>query len=251
MQRRANEKWTSVALKGLLLILVAGFFSSTLFGQNATFTGRVTDKSGAVVPKAKITVHNLATGVEATTISTGSGDYTVPYLISGHYSVSAEAPGFKTENRTNVQLQTAQVATINFSLQVGEVTQTVDVNGNEAFLDRSKADRGEVIENERVTEEPLNGRNPVMLDRLNSSVIWNGNLIWMRPFDGQVYTNLDVNGSGNYSTEVMLDGAPNQTPRPQNGGHTNGAYVAPDDAVQDFKIVTNPYDAQYGQTRAA
>lgn len=67
MERVANRKWTLVALEGLLLILVAGFFSTTLFGQNATFTGRVTDRSGAVVPKAQITVHNQDTGVEVTT----------------------------------------------------------------------------------------------------------------------------------------------------------------------------------------
>src|SRR6185437_8757946 len=151
-------------------------------------------------------------------------------------------------NKIDIELQTAQVATVNFALQVGAVNQSVTVTDNN-LLDRNNADRGEVVENTRVTELPLNGRNPVMLDRLNASVIWNGNLIWQRPFDGQVWTNLDINGSGNYNTEIMLDGQPDQTPRPQNGGHTNGGYVAPDDAVQDFKIVTNPYDAEYGQTR--
>ena len=241
-------------LRALLPIILTGFFSTALFGQNATFTGHVTDSSGAVIPKAKITVHNQATGVDTPTITTKSGDYTVPYLIPGHYSVIAEAPGFKKESRINIDLQGAQVATANFALQVGEVTQSIVVNGDQALLDRSKGDRGEIVENERITELPLNGRTPAMLSRLNSSVVWDGNLIWMRPFDGQTYTNLHINGSdpgggASYSTEVMLDGAPNQTPRPQNAGHTDVGYVAPDDAVQDFKIVTNPYDSEYGRTR--
>jgi hypothetical protein len=239
----------SATLRLVMPLLLLTVFSATLLAQNATFTGRVTDQTGAVIPKAQITAHNEETDLDTKTTTTKSGDYTIPYLIPGHYSVSAEAAGFKKVNRTNVELQTSQVGTVNFALQVGEVTQSVNVNGDEALLDRGKADRGEVVENERVTEMPLNGRNPVMLDRLNSSVIWNGNLIWMRPFDGQVYTNLNINGSGNYSSEVMLDGVSNQTPRPANGGHTDVAYVAPDDSVQEFKIVTNPYDAEYGNTR--
>ena len=234
--------------------MAMSFLSIALFGQNATFTGHVTDASGAVVPKTQITVHNEETGVDVTTTTTGTGDYTVPYLKPGHYSVTAEAQGFKKETKVNIDLQVSQVAVIDFRLPVGGVTQSVTVNGNQALLDRGKADRGEVVENTRVTELPLNGRNPVMLDRLNAAVVWDGNIIWQRPFDGQVYTNLHVNGSdpsggANYSSEVMLDGTPNQTPRPQNLGHHDVAYVAPADSVQDFKIVTNPYDAQYGRTR--
>ena len=238
-----------VILKSLLLIVVAGLFSTGLHAQNAVFTGHVTDASGAVIPQAQVTVHNEKTGVDTKTTTTGAGDYTIPYLKPGLYSVSVEAQGFEKENKINIDLQVSQVAVIDFKLPVGSVTQSVTVNGSGALLDRGNADRGEVMGNTRVTELPLNGRNPVMLDRLNSSVIWNGNLIWQRPFDGQVWTNLDINGSGNYNTEIMLDGQPDQTPRPQNTGHTNGGYVAPDDAVQDFKIVTNPYDARYGQTR--
>ncbi len=248
-RRRKPGDGSRWLLGNVLLFLIAGLCPVAAFGQNASFTGHIKDQSGAAIVKAQITVRNEDTGVEQTTATTDAGDYTVPYLNPGRYSVSAAATGFKTESKIDIDLQTSQVAVIDFTLQVGSVTQSITVNNNQALLDRGKADRGEVVENTRVTELPLNGRNPVMLDRLNSSVIWNGNLIWQRPFDGQVWTNLDINGSGNYNTEIMLDGQPDQTPRPQNGGHTNGGYVAPDDAVQDFKIVTNPYDAQYGQTR--
>lgn len=83
------------------------------------------------------------------------------------------------------------------------------------------------MEDLRVTEEPLNGRNPVLLDRLNAAVVWNANFIYQRPFDGTIWTNLDINGSGSYNTEIMTDGQPDQTPRPQNNQPTNGGYVAP------------------------
>jgi|HubBroStandDraft_1064217.scaffolds.fasta_scaffold11673_2 hypothetical protein len=233
----------------LLMVVMLGFWSTALFGQNADFTGQVTDASGAVVLGAQVVVRNQDTNVESETKTNKAGAYTVPYLIPGLYALTVKAPGFKTETKINIGLQAAQDAVVDFTLSVGEVSTSVTVDAAGSLLDKGSATRGEEMENARVTELPLNGRNPVMLDRLNSSVIWNGNLIWQRPFDGQVWTNLDINGSGNYNTEIMLDGQPDQTPRPQNGGHTNGGYVAPDDAVQDFKIVTNPYDAQYGQTR--
>jgi hypothetical protein len=239
------------SLPTILLLLVLASFTTTLaLGQNASFTGHVTDSSGAAVVRAQIVVRNQETGDRVSTATTGAGDYTVPYLQPGRYTLTAAAPGFKTLSKTDIDLQAAQVGVIDFELPVGSVSQSITVNSNGSLLDRGDATRGEEVENTRVTELPLNGRNPVMLDRLNSSVIWDGNLIWQRPFDGQVWTNLDINGSGNYNTEIMLDGQPDQTPRPQNGGHTNGGYVAPDDAVQDFKIVTNPYDAEYGQTRS-
>ncbi len=245
-----NFRRIRAALLGTLLLMVMAVFGSTaLLAQSASFTGHVQDSSGAAVVKAQVTVHNEETGVEATSSTTSAGDYTVPYLRPGHYTLSVKSPGFKVANRYGIELQAAQVAAIDFTLSVGSAAQSVTVDGSEALLDTGTATRGEEVEQERVTELPLNGRNPVMLDRLNSAVIWNGNLIWQRPFDGQVWTNLDINGSGNYSTEIMLDGQPDQVPRPQNTGHTNGGYVSPDDAVQDFKIVTNPYDAEYGQSR--
>ena len=240
-------------LRALMLIVFTCAFSTALFGQNATINGRVTDSSGAVIPRANITVHNVDTGVNTTTKTTKSGDYTVPYLNPGHYSVSAEVPGFKVENLINIELQTAQVATANFALRIGSVSQSMNVSDID-LLDRNKADRGEVTENALVTEMPLNGRNPVMLAQQDSAVIYDGVFQYTRPFDGQTYTNMHVNGSdpgggANYSTEVMLDLADNQTPRPENTGHTDVAYVAPEDSVQEFKIVTNPYDSQYGRNR--
>ncbi len=246
---RHIRRFRTAILGALLCMLIAGVGSSALWAQNATFSGHVTDSSGAAVRGAQIVIRNQATNVQSATKTNDVGLYTVPYLIPGTYTISVSANGFSTQNRVNVELQAAQEAVVNITLSVGSAAASVVVNGAEALLDKGNATRGEEVENTRVTELPLNGRNPVMLDRLNSSVIWNGNLIWMRPFDGQVWTNLDINGSGNYNTEIMLDGQPDQTPRPQNGGHTNGGYVAPDDAVQDFKIVTNPYDAEYGQTR--
>ena len=240
---------TNHRTKAALMIVAFGLFSVPALAQSASFTGRVTDKTGGVIPGAQITVHNEKTGVDLKSATTSTGDYTITYLNPGLYTVTAEATGFEKESKVHVDLQVAQVDTISFSLPVGRVTESVVVNGAGAALDRANGSRGEVMEEVRVTEEPLNARNPVMLDRLNAAVVWQANLIYQRPFDGTIWTNLDINGSGAYNTEIMTDGQPDQTPRPQNNQHTNGGYVAPVDSTQEFKIVTNPYDAEYGQTR--
>ncbi len=244
--RVGKQSGHGMILKALLILAVTGLFSTVLFGQNAVFTGHVTDTAGAVVSKAQITVHNEQTGVNVTTTTTGSGDYTVPYLKPGLYSVSAEAGGFKKENQVDIRLQVSQVAVIDFKLSVGAVSQSVTVNSN-ALLDFGSADRGQVIGNARVTELPLNGRTPLTLDRLDSAVIIVGNIKYQRPFDGTIVNNVIINGGGTASNEIMLDGISNETSRPANTAHNDLSYVATDDATQDLKIVTNPYDTEYGR----
>lgn len=237
----------AVFLKGLLSLAVTCLFSTALFAQSAVFTGHVTDQTGAIISKAQITVHNEETGVNVKTTTTESGDYTIPYLKPGVYSVTAEAAGFTEENKVHITLQVSQVAVIDFKLSVGSVSQSVTVQG-EALLDVETADRGEVIGNERVAELPLNGRTPMTLDKLDAAVIVIGNIKYQRPFDGTIIRNVRINGGKPGSNEVLLDGVSNETSQPQNTAHNDQSYVATDDATQEFKIITNPYDAEYGRT---
>jgi len=226
----------------LLFVLLAILSSVPTWGQ--AFTGRVTDQTGAVVPKASITVHNVATNVDTTTTTTRTGDYTVPYLKPGPYQVSASARGFETTVRTGLDLQSAQTATVDFALKVGSATETVTVQGN-ALIDFAKADAGEVVENTRVTELPLNGRDPGMLSELVAGASFEGYIGYQRPFD-DTQQQLTVNGGGTGNTELMLDGVSNATGGINETGLDRIAYVPPVDSVQEFKIVTNPYDAKYG-----
>ncbi len=228
--------------RGLTLTVFAGLFSTMLCAQE--FTGQVTDSSGAVVPKAVVTVHNIDTGVDTPTVTTDSGNYTVPYLKPGNYTLSAGHSGFATGVRAGIVLQVGQTATINFELKVGATSETVQVVGD-APLDVSKADIGEVIENTRVTELPLNGRDPGMLSVLSAGATWTGSLQWQRPFD-DTQANLAVNGGQPGNVSLMMDGVPNTSTPINNAGQANISYVPPVDSVQEFKIITNPYDAQYG-----
>ena len=212
--------------------------------QDSAFTGRVMDPSDAAVPKAHITVKNLATGVATATDTTETGGYSVPYLKPGTYSISAQAQGFRTEVRSSIQLQVGQTATIDFHMSVGAQTETVTVRGEAALLDLGKADQGEVIENARVTELPLNGRDPEMMAALIAGAVSPGYIGWERPFDDTM-SGLIVNGGQGGDNEETLDGASNET---SNGWYSHGvSYVPPIESVQEVKIITNPYDAKYGR----
>jgi hypothetical protein len=226
------------------LFLFMALSSAVLHAQE--FSGHVTDSSGADVPKASITVHSQNTGVDFKTVSTGNGDYTVPYLKPDVYTILVAAQGFETTIKTDITLEVDQVAVINFVLKVGKVTESVTVKADDALLDFGKADHGEVVENTRVTELPLNGGDPNMLALLNSGAVWTGNIEYQRPFDDTMQ-NLSINGGGAGNNELMLDGVSNEA-APSNGGSNSViAYVPPVDAVQEFKIITNAYDAQYGR----
>lgn len=227
------------------LLLLGVFLSTCGLLRAQEFTGRVTDTSGAVITKARVIVHNVDTTLDSITVTTEAGAYTVPYLKPGSYSVSAERTGFRTELRTGIVLQVGQTATVNFVLTVGKTSETVTVKGDALLLDLSKADMGEVVENTRVTELPLNGRDPGMLSILSAGAIWTGSIQWQRPFD-DTQANLAVNGGQAGNISLMMDGVPNTASPINNAGQANIAYVPPVDSVQEVKIITNPYDAQYG-----
>jgi hypothetical protein len=223
----------------MLFLLFAGGLAAQ------EFTGRVSDSTGAVLAKATVIARNLDTNVNTKTVSTGSGDFTIPYLIPGNYTVTAAAKGFADEARTGIVLQVGQTATVNFVLKVGQASETVTVQGD-ALLDVGKADVGEVVENTRVTELPLNGRDPGMLAILNAGASWNQWIGYQRPFD-DTQANLSVNGGGGGNTALMLDGVSNEATSTNNTGNAKIAYVPPVDSVQEFKIISSPYDAQYGR----
>jgi len=216
-----------------------------LFAQEfrATLNGRVTDSSQSHIPAAAIVVRNTGTNVTWSSKTDAQGNFTVPFLPPGMYSVSVEAPGFKKSVRSNVELNVNQSMSLNIELEVGAVTQEVTVTAEASILEDASADRGGVIDAEAIKEYPLNGRNPFMLSMLVPGVDFNGSLAYQRPFDNGAIAEWGINGS-NRNTEFLLDGAPNNA---QAGGN-NLAYVPPVDSVQEFKIQTNSYDAQYGRS---
>lgn len=220
--------------------------SALLFSQEfrATISGRVIDSSGAVVPNVTVKAINVASNETSTATSDTSGVYTIPFLRPGQYTLTATANGFKTFNRTNITLVVGQQAGIDVPLEVGQVSESVSVEANAAILETQTASRSGIIDNQRVVELPLNARNPFMLGATQSGVTFRGAAIWQRPFDNGAIAEWSVNGGQQSRNEFLLDGAPNNA---QLGGN-NIALVPVVDAVQEFSIQTNSYDAQYGRT---
>ncbi|HEY8551376.1 MAG TPA: carboxypeptidase-like regulatory domain-containing protein, partial [Vicinamibacterales bacterium] len=137
----------------------------------ATVTGTVTDPAGLAMPGVTITVTNTQTNEVATAVTNEQGVYSLPFLRPGVYKVTAELEGFSKYEQDQVQLELGQARTINIQLQVGNLSEVVTVVSE--AIEASKADRGMVIDNRRVTELPLNARNPFMLSYLSPGITYN------------------------------------------------------------------------------
>src|SRR2546426_2909279 len=230
----------------VLVLTVIGLTANTASAQDfrPTTAGRCTVPAGLGVPGVTASATTPRTNEVATAVTSAEGLYSLPFLRPGLYTISAELQGFRKYAQDAVPLEVGQTMAIDVQLEVGEVTEAVTVTSEAPLLDESKADRGMVIDNKRVTEIPLNARNPFMLSTLVPGITYNGPAIYQRPFDNGAIADWSINGGQNRNNEFLLDGAPNNSIQ----GGNNIAYVPAVDAVQEFKIVTNSYDAQYGRT---
>jgi len=232
------------ALAISLLCLSASITAVAAQDFRATITGRVSDANKAAVPNAQVQARNVGTNEVTSAATDSEGNYKLPFLRPGSYLLTVEATGFKKFTRENIDLVVSQIAAIDIALEAGSISEQVTVQGDAPLLEAASADRGGVIDRQRVLELPLNARNPFMLGILTPGVTFNGAAIWQRPFDNGAIAEWTINGSQSRGNEFLLDGAPNNG----QGGGNNIAYVPPVDSVQDFKIMTNTYDAQYGKT---
>ena len=229
-------------LGAALLLATAGVAAAQEF--RATVRGRVVDASQGALPGATVNVLNQETNEVATATTNNEGSYTIPFLRPGLYTMTVEMPGFQKYSRTDMRLQVGQTADVNVTLAVAGVTEQVTVLSEAPLLETSRADRGTVIDSARIAELPLQSRSPMALAVLVAGVNYNAQAIYLRPFDNGALADWAMNGGSNRNNEFLLDGVPNNA----NQGGNNIAYVPPAEAVQEMKISTNSYDAQYGRT---
>lgn len=209
------------------------------FAQNAEITGRVTDQTGAAVPGAAITVINVANSQTRATVSNEQGYYVLPLLQPGTYNIKLEKTGFKVLSQSGLKLDVAQTARMDFSLELGQVTESVNVEATAPLLEAERGAVGQVIGNQKIVDLPLNGRNFTQLATLVPGAITQATSGFMNT------PNITVNG-GRLSTMVyMVDGMNS------NEQYWNGAMVTPSvDAIQEFKVQSNAFSAEYGQGNA-
>ncbi|MCX6636231.1 MAG: TonB-dependent receptor [Acidobacteria bacterium] len=233
--------------KGLTLLLVALLVAATALQAQETrgqILGRVTDPTGAVVVGGTVTGVNTGTNVRTVASTNQSGDYVLPFLIPGAYTVTVEMTGFKKFVQEGIGVQVNDRATLNVALEIGQSSETVRVIADAPLVDTSTASMGQVVDNRRILELPLKDGNPIMLSNLAPGVMNLSPGGWSRPFDVGSPSNIAINGTRTGNNEFTMDGAPNIQ-------RAAVAYVPPPGVVEEFKIQTATFDASYGFTPGA
>lgn len=225
-----------------LIISSAGALAQTPTGE---ISGTVSDSSGAVIAGSKVTVTNPATNVQRIAESNELGLYSVPALPPGVYNVRVEKAGFTVQSRTNLGLQTGQVAKIDITMQVGNVAETVEVTAAAPVIESETTTIGTVIENKRIVDLPLNGRNYLQLASLIPGATTNGPASsqgQQRMGGARNSFSLNVAGQRVHYNHYSLDGMENTDPN-----FNTYVFLPSIDALQEFKVESGLFPAEYGR----
>jgi hypothetical protein len=232
----------SLAAFPLLALLFAAPAAGHAQVNSSSLSGTVTDPSGAVVPNAKVTAHNEATGQDRTVTTNDSGSYTIPTLPTGTYTVRVEANGFATLVQQGTHLDPNIGGRYDAVLKAGTASATVTVQADANALQTESAAVGQLVTSEQVSTIQLNGRNPIYLSQLEPGVARNNPLSsfnFTPDFNGPF-----INGARSNESAVTFDGA--SMIRTRANGTTIG--VADVDSISQVQILTTTYPAQYGGT---
>src|SRR5437870_8313305 len=229
-------------IPGILILLMA--LALPLAAQNfAEITGAVSDATGAVMAGAAVTAMSTSTNQVRRATTNETGNYSLPYVVPGAYDVRVESAGFTVATRKGVELQVGAIARIDFKLEVGEITQQVEVTGGTPLLSTETAALGTVIENRRIVDLPLNGRNYLQLVTLSPNVTTEGGAGGAGGLQGGARSNTShsIAGQRLEYNRYTLDGVENTDP------NFNSYIIQPSvDALQEFKVQTGIYSAEFG-----
>jgi hypothetical protein len=229
----------------LLLAAAAGVLFAQAPDARGQLVGRVIDPSGAVVPGAVVRAVNTATGVTASTKTNVAGNYALPYLLPGIYTVSSESTGFRKFVRENVQIRVNDSVELNIEMVVGNVSETVEVTAETPLLQTSEATLGQVVDERRIAELPLFAGNAMDLVHLAPGTV-NGTDMRLRkaPFNNAP-SQFSTDGSGNYGNIFTIDGVANMY---SDGTSPRVAFSPPTASLSEFKVQTSSFDAGIGRT---
>ena len=248
-----NRRKFAWVLGPLFLLLIVSRFASVWAQTAATgqIVGTVTDPSKAAIASATVTATNEATSLARSTKTNADGDYVVPLLPPGSYSVSVAVPGFKTQTTTHVTVEVATTATVNIHLQLGEASQQITVEAVADVLQTDSAANGGVVNDKTVPALPLSSRNFTQILDLEPGVSGSvpnaGNL-------GKNSVDVFVNGGRIMDNSYQMDGQDSGNMETQGTGailSIGGISIPNPDAIQEFKVQTSLYDASYGRGAGA
>jgi hypothetical protein len=238
----------------LVCLAVLFLFASPALPQSATtggLTGEVTDPSGGVIVGATVTATNLATGQERSVTTDASGTYKFSLLAAGNYTIKFSANGFKTSQVKSVTVDITETPVLNQRLEVGAQSEQVTVESTAETIQTQNATVGALVGAKEVTDLPLSSRNYTQIIDLSPGVVAN---VSSAAAVGNGTQDINVNGNGSDQNNYMMDGA-TLTNYGSGGaaqsGNFPGIAIPNPDAIQEFKIQTSQYDAEYGRNPGA
>ncbi len=236
----------------LLAAMIIGAYSGgSLFAQETrgTIRGTVNDPNGSPVANATVLVLDASRGSKVTLTTNNDGLYTANYLFPGTYQIVVEAAGFKKSVHDNVLLQIAGAVQVDFPLEVGGATESVNVTAEIPQLNTENASLGQVIDAQRIAELPLVHGDPYTLIGLSPGTAATGDPRLDRPFEPTHIVGFAVNGVRGNRMDLTIDGVASTATA--NANEVIASYVPPSDIVQEFKVQTATFDAQFGNTEGA
>lgn len=235
----------SLLLRCSLTLSALLVFASIVHAQldRGQIAGFIRDSSGAVVPKAAVTIRNENNGMSTRAQSNESGYYQAPNLPSGFYTVEVEAAGFKRHIQEQVKLDASSVASVDVTLVVGSLTESIEVLATTAAVQSDSAQVGRVVEAKQISDLTLNGRNPLYLPLLKAGVASSSTIATFDP-DGLGNGNFSINGSRPDENGITVDGA--LALRTRSAGAILGTLNV--DTIAEVQILTADYSAEYGRT---
>src|SRR3984957_830550 len=238
---------TRQALLALVLLATIGFVTPSWAQKDAgTIVGLVRDASGAVVSGAKVTVEDVDRGVQMTLSTNGDGEYVASPLHIGRYRVTVEKTGFKKAVSELVELNVQDRVAINVALQVGEISEQMVVTGTAPLLETETSELGQVVDQKRVSNLPLNGRNFAQLALLTAGTA--PSEPGARDEGGFGFS---ANGARSLQNNFLLDGVDNNSNLPDLLNETNYVIQPSVEALEEFKVQTNAYSAEFGRGNGA
>jgi len=221
---------------GTLSFLFWAAFAAGAHAQNAQIAGTVRDTSGGVIPGATVTARTVDTGFMRTAVTDGQGEYRLPSLPPGRYAVATELAGFTTETRPDITLIIDQTATLNFSLKPAAIAETVTVTGESPIVDITRSDVSTSVSTQQIQDLPVASRRWIDLAMLTPGTSQDN----IRGFFYRGNVNIGA-GTREYSNAFVVDGV-NNTWAEMGEPRQNFAM----DAIQEFKVSTSTYKAEYG-----
>jgi len=237
----------------LKLVLFAALAAATVWAQydTAEVLGTVHDPAGAVIPSASVTLINQETGIQSKVAADEKGNFDFFNVKMGRYTIVVEHTGFAKYTARDVLVDVNARQRVEVAMQVGAVTETVDVTGAAAPLETDSSEHGQVIDTQQVVELPLNGRNYADLALLSTNTIKSPMAISFSPSGTPREAAFNVNGMRSTYNNFLLDGQDNNYYGTSNQGYSSQVVQPSPDAIAEFKVITTNYSAEYGRVGGA